>query len=96
MQEFPAQLHDKLISLIYTPARTNDPPMGSMHPRGIQTRVTTSHAESSDLTTTPSLQKKENFSPQREKPARNIPINTTTETHTQDLRLFCCELSKVA
>jgi len=41
-----------------------------MHLGGIRTRVTTSHAESSDLTTALSLQKKEDFPPRREKSAR--------------------------
>jgi len=40
----------QLISLINTPARTNDLPTGSMHPGGILSRVTASHTESSDLT----------------------------------------------
>ena len=87
----------QLISLIITPARTNDPPTGSMHLGGIQTRITTSHAESSDLTRTLSLQKEEDFSPRREKSARTSPTtlpNQTHQTHTQDLRLFRCELSK--
>jgi len=82
MQESPAQLHDELISLMYTPARANDPPTGSMHLGGIQTRVTISHAESPGLTTTLSLQKKEDFSPNREEISTNILTNTPTEpTH---------------
>ena len=83
MQEFPAQLHDELISLIYTPARTNDPPTGSMHLGGIQTRVTTCHAKSSDLTTALPLQKKEDFSPHREKSARTNTYNTTEPNPTE-------------
>jgi len=100
MQEFSARLHDELISLINTPASTNDPPTGSMHLGGIRTRVTTSHAESSDLTTILSLQKKEDFHTLSGEISTNIIYNTTepnpTEKHTQDLRLFRCELSKVA
>jgi len=46
----PLERIRQLISLITTPARTNDPPTGSMHLGGIPTRVTTSHAKSSDLT----------------------------------------------
>jgi len=53
-----------------------------MHLGGIQTRVTTSHAESPDLTTTLSLQKKEDFSPHREEISMKILTNTPTEpTH---------------
>jgi len=49
-RKFPAQLHEELISLIYTPALANDPPHEVHAPWGIQTRVTTSHTKSSDLT----------------------------------------------
>jgi len=52
---------------------TNDPPTESIYLGGIQTRVTTSRAQSSDLTIALPLQKREDFSPRREKAARTPP-----------------------
>jgi len=53
------------------------PPTGSMHLGGIQTRVTTSHAESSDLTTALSLQKERAFLTSPQEISMNITHNTT-------------------
>jgi len=38
--------------------------------------------------------KNEGFRAARKNKRKNPSMNTTTETHTQDLRLFRCELSK--
>jgi len=73
----------ELISLISTPAMTNDPPTGSMRLGGIQNLSHHfSRKKSSDLTTALPLQKKENFSPHREKSAQTSSQTLPTEpTH---------------
>jgi len=88
-RKFPAQLHEELISLVYT----RPGPMS--RPRGPCT-LGESKSESPPLTPASPRYKTEVFCPDGGKNSTNILTKHYHRTHTQDLRLFCCKLSKVA
>ena len=100
-----------LIYLIYTPTMTNESthvPSEAQTPRR-NPSPTHPHLEEdtqsasreerfgSPLLTRTLTDKKKKTPRHGEKEiSKNVLTNTTTETHTQDLRLFHCKLSKVA
>jgi len=67
-----------------------------MHLGEIQTRVTTSHAEVIISHTSFPYIKERDFSPQRKGNQHEHHLQHYHRNHTQDLRLFRCELLKVA
>jgi len=86
-------------SEVQTP-RGNPSPTHPYLSEGVQPPRENKRSGSPLLTRVLADKKKRDFSPQQEEISTNILSNTTTETntetHTQDLRLFRCELSKVA
>jgi len=86
--KYPARLHETSSPLIYTQPGPMSRPQGPCTSGG-------SKSESPVLTTASLRYKAEVFRSDGTN-STNILTNTTTETHTQDLKLFRCELSKVA